>query len=73
MGIFVSPWWLLPLGVYALALFISALVSDGLKVALYAVPASFIQLWGYGLGFIKAMITGRDAAAEVEIRKGKNE
>lgn len=72
-GISVSPWWLLPLGVYASALFVSALVSDGLKVAIYAVPASFIQLCGYGAGFIKAMITGRNAAAEIEIRKGENE
>ncbi len=73
MGIFVSPWWLLPLGVYAVALFLSALASDGLKVALCAVPASFIQLYGYGAGFIKALLTGRNEAAEVEIRKGKNE
>lgn len=73
MGIFVSPWWLLPLGIYALALFVSAWISAGFKVALYALPASFIQLWGYGAGFIKASITGRNAAAEIEIRKGKNE
>lgn len=73
MSIFVSPWWLLPLGIYALALFVSAWISAGFKVALYALPASFIQLWGYGAGFIKASITGRNAAAEVEIRKGKNE
>lgn len=73
MGIFVSPWWFLPLGVYALALLLSAWVSSGLKVALYAVPASFIQLWGYGAGFIKALLSGRNEAAEIEIRKGKNE
>lgn len=73
MGILVSPWWLLPLGVYALALFVAAWVSAGLKVAFYAVPAAFIQLYGYGAGFIKALLTGRNEAAEVEIRKGKNE
>ena len=72
-GIFVSPWWLLPLGVYTLALFVSALVADGLKVALYAVPAAFIQLWGYGFGFLKALLNGRNEAAEIEIRKGANE
>ncbi|MDE6427583.1 MAG: glycosyltransferase [Muribaculaceae bacterium] len=73
MGIFLSPWWLLPLGVYVLALFLSAWVSAGLSVALRAVPAAMIQLWGYGAGFIKALISGRNEAAEIEIRKGKNE
>lgn len=80
LGIFCSPWWLLPLGVYALALFVSALVSTrSLKIALLAMPASFIQLWGYGAGFLKAWFTkivlgrGRDINQELEIRKGKNE
>lgn len=80
LGIFCSPWWLLPLGIYVLALFISAWCSTGsLKIALMAVPASFIQLWGYGAGFLKAWFTkillrrGRDINQELEIRKGKNE
>lgn len=78
MGIFVSPWWLLPLGVYFLAIFISALVSTkSLKIALLALPASVIQLSGYGIGFIKAFVTkiilgkGRDINEEILIRKGK--
>lgn len=80
MGAFVSPWWLLPLGVYVVALFVAALASTrSLKIALMAVPASFIQLWGYGAGFLKAWFIkillgrGRSEAEEVEIRKGKNE
>lgn len=78
LGITLSPWWLLPIGVYALALFSSALISTkSLTVALKAVPASFIQLTGYGLGFIKAFITkilfgkGRNIKEEIAIRKGK--
>lgn len=78
MGIFVSPWWLAPIGVYIVALFATALISTrSLKVALLAVPASFIQLIGYGSGFIKAYFTkillgrGRDIEQEVAIRKGK--
>ncbi len=78
LAIFVSPWWLLPLGVYFLAIFTGALLSTGnLKIALMAVPAALIQLGGYGLGFIKAFIRiiilrrGRNLAEEVEIRKGK--
>lgn len=78
LGIFVSPWFLLPLGVYFAAIFIGALVSTrSLKVALLAVPAAIIQLGGYGLGFIKAYTSkillgkGRDIDQEISIRKGK--
>ncbi len=72
LGVFVSPWWLLPLGVYLLALFVAALSSTrSLKIALLAVPASLIQLYGYGAGFIKAAVTGRNQAAEIRLRKGK--
>ncbi len=78
LAIFVSPWWLLPLGVYLLAIFISALISTrSLIIAAKAVPASVIQLGGYGCGFLKAWFVkivfgrGRDEAEEVAIRKGK--
>ncbi len=79
-AIFLSPWWLLPLGVYVAALFVAALVQTrSLRVTLMAVPASLIQLWGYGAGFIRAWFSavvlrrGRDENKEIEIRKGKNE
>ncbi len=78
LGVAVSPWWLLPIGVYAAALFVAALVSTkSLTVAMKAVPASFIQLIGYGTGFIKAFVSkillgkGRDIKEEIAIRKGK--
>lgn len=78
LGIFVSPWWLLPLGVYLLALWISAVVETGsLKIGTMAVGASMVQLFGYGTGFIRAYIWkimlrhGRDEAQEVALRKGK--
>lgn len=78
LGIFCSPWWLLPLGIWVVAIFVAALVqSRSLAVALKAVPASFIQLWGYGLGFIKAFTLkillgrGRDVEEEIRLRKGK--
>ena len=77
-AVFVSPWFLAPIGVYAVALFVAALVSTrSLKVAALAVPASFIQLIGYGTGFIKAYFTkiilgkGRNIEEEVAARKGK--
>lgn len=77
-GIFVSPWFLAPIGVYILALFIAALVSTrSFGIALRAVPAAIVQITGYGCGFIKAWFTkiilgrGRDLSEEIAIRKGK--
>ncbi len=74
----VSPWFLSPIGAYIILLFLSALVSThSVRIALMAVPAAFIQLWGYGCGFIKAFVLkillgrGRDIEEEVKIRKGK--
>ena len=78
LGIFVSPWFLLPIGVYLVALFIAAWVSTrSFRIALRAVPASVVQICGYGCGFIKAFIMkillrrGRDINEEIAIRKGK--
>lgn len=78
LGIVCSPWWLLPIGIYIVALFVSALISTrSLKIALLAVPASIVQIVGYGTGFIKAYFTkiilrrGRDIDEEIAIRKGK--
>ena len=78
LSIVVSPWFLLPLGLYFLAVFVGALVSvRSLKIAMLAVPSAVIQLGGYGCGFIKAYVTkillrrGRDVEEEILIRKGK--
>ena len=78
LAIFVSPYWILPLVVYMSAIFVAALcVTKSLVIALKAVPASIIQLSGYGLGFIKAYFTkiilrrGRNIEEEILIRKGK--
>lgn len=78
LGIFVSPWFLLPIGIYLMAIFVSAWIStSSLLIALKAVPASVIQIGGYGCGFIKAYLTkivfgrGRDINEEIEMRKGK--
>lgn len=80
LGIFVSPWWLLPLGLYFGAIFVGALAATrSAKIALIAVPAAAIQLCGYGMGFLKAwtlkilLRRGRDVNEEINIRKGKNE
>lgn len=78
LGIFVSPWWLLPLVAYFAAIFVFALAATrSLRIAFLAVPAAVIQLGGYGLGFIKAFVSkillrrGRNVEEEIEIRRGK--
>ena len=78
LGILLSPLWLIPLGIYLLALWISAIISTkSLKIGSMAVAASLVQLLGYGTGFIRAYVWkillrhGRDEAQEVALRKGK--
>lgn len=74
----VTPWALLPLGLYLAAIFAAALLSTGSPViAVKAVPASVIQICGYGCGFIKAYTVkillgrGRNVEEEIMMRKGK--
>lgn len=74
----VTPWALLPLGVYLAAIFTAALLSTGSPViATKAIPASVIQICGYGCGFIKAYTVkillgrGRNVEEEIMMRKGK--
>ena len=74
----VSWWFITPLLAYFLAIFITALISTkSLTIACKALPASIIQLTGYGCGFIKAFTLkillrrGRDINEEIKIRKGK--
>lgn len=78
LAIFQSPWWLLLPAAYILALFIAAFVQTrSLRIALLALPASAIQITGYGTGFLRAWYTkillgrGRDIEQEIAIRKGK--
>jgi glycosyltransferase involved in cell wall biosynthesis len=74
----VSWWFITPLLAYFLAIFITALISTkSLIIACKALPASIIQLTGYGCGFINAFTLkillrrGRDINEEIKIRKGK--
>lgn len=74
----ISWWFITPLLAYFLAIFITALISTkSLIIACKALPASIIQLTGYGCGFIKAFTLkillrrGRDINEEIKIRKGK--
>lgn len=71
---FICTWALLPLGVYVLALFLESLwVNKSLSIALLSILTSFIQLGGYGNGFIYAfvrkVIFRQKVDAEAELKK----
>jgi GT2 family glycosyltransferase len=78
LAIFWHWWAILPLALYVVMLWGSALVKTrSLKIASIAVVSSFIQLGAYGFGFIKAFVWkillrhGRDINEEIAMRKGK--
>ena len=75
---FFNPWWLLPLGVYLLAVWICGIVATrSFKIGSLGVITSLTQLCGYGTGFIRAytwkilLRHGRDEQQEIAMRKGK--
>lgn len=78
LSLILSWWFILPLVAYLFAIFILAWISTkSFSIAIKAIPASIIQLGGYGCGFIKAFFTkiilrkGRNIEEEIAIRKGK--
>ena len=57
LGFLVSTLFFYPLLVYSMLLFLEALLtSRSLVASVLAVPAAFIQLFGYGFGFLKSWI-----------------
>jgi len=64
---FWSPWFLLPIGIYILGLFIESLVKNkSIKIALLSIVAAYIQLFGYGTGFLGECITHKARKAKQE-------
>lgn len=52
--------WLLPIGLYIIGLFLESLLRNrSLKIAALSIVASYVQLFGYGLGFIDELLTHR--------------
>ncbi len=57
LAIFVSPWFLIFPAMYLLLLFSDSLVkTKNLRIAGLSIITSLIQIFGYGLGFIKSFI-----------------
>ena len=74
---FFNYWFLIPLLVYFIILLIAAFIdTKSPKIAMLALPASVIQLGGYGTGFLRAYFWkiilrhGRDINDEIARRKG---
>ena len=59
LALVLHSWWpLVPLVLYALLIFVDATCRNGSpKIGLLSIVASFVQLTGYGLGFLKAWWT----------------
>ena len=63
-----SLYWLLPIGIYVIAIFCESLIKNrSIKVALLSVLTSYIQLFGYGLGFLQEAITGKASKQSAEL------
>lgn len=55
---------LAPLVFYGLLLYIDSLFRNGPKAALLSVRAAFVQLWGYGCGFISALFCSSESSSK---------
>ncbi len=77
LAIFHSPYWLLFLALYALMLFFASWGKNGsLKIALLSILTGFVQLNGYGCGFLKAfwskVLCGKKLESGEELKKVYN-
>lgn len=58
--VFLSVWWLLPIALYISLIFIGSLVRNrNIRVAMLSVVTSYVQLCGYGFGFVDELFTHR--------------
>ncbi|MCM1041624.1 MAG: glycosyltransferase [Bacteroides sp.] len=77
LAVFHTPYWLLFLALYAVMLFLaSAIKNKSLKIALLSIVTGFVQLNGYGCGFIKAfwnkVILKKDLEKGEKLRRSYN-
>jgi len=67
----VSPWWVLvclaPIAVFVTGVFCESLVKNkSLKIALLSIVAAYMQLFGYGSGFLGECVTHKARKAKQE-------
>ena len=62
-----SAWWLLPIGIYVICIFAESLIKNkSLDVAFKSIAAAYVQLFGYGFGFISELLTHKASRATQE-------
>ena len=70
MAVFQHWLWIAPILLYCLMVFLDSLLKNkDLKVALLSVPAAYVQLFGYGSGFLETFwkdILGKKGKGETE-------
>lgn len=77
LAVFHTPYWLLLLAVYVLLLFgASSIRNRSVKIGLLSIVTGFVQLNGYGCGFIKAfwnkVLLGKDLERGEKLRRSYN-
>lgn len=59
--------WLLPIAAYICAIFLESLLKNKkVKIALLSILTSYIQLCGYGIGFVDELLTRRASKKSME-------
>lgn len=65
--IFWSLWWLLPIAFYVFCIFLESLFKNKkVSIAFLSIATAYIQLFGYGSGFIQEWITRKASRATQE-------
>ena len=65
--IFLNPFFLLPIFIYIIAIFVDSLIKNKkITIAFLSIITSFIQLFGYGFGFITEWVTKKSSKTAQE-------
>ena len=65
--IFLNLWFLLPIGIFVFAIFLESFFKNKkINIALMSIATSYIQLFGYGFGFISEWITKKASKSTQE-------
>jgi glycosyltransferase involved in cell wall biosynthesis len=64
---FLNPWFLCPIGIYIFALFIESLLKNKqVGIAIMSILTSYLQLFGYGFGFVSEWVTKKSSKTTQE-------
>ena len=67
LSLFTTPLWLLFIVFYKLLLFLESFMKNkSVKIAALSIVTSYTQLFGYGMGFLEELITGKASKKLIE-------